>query len=104
MLNSRVHALLGGMVRNFCECYNRSGIIPGIREGMNIEERAQATIAVGCRTFRFGVGTPANTTYNTHQKTQPDVRRVHAADHRSGTDLFPAGWVDYELVAFQTAP
>ena len=26
-----VHELLGGMVRNHCECYNTAGIIPGIR-------------------------------------------------------------------------
>src|SRR5277367_523105 len=35
-----VHALLGGMVRNHCECYNTAGIIPGIRQGMSIKERA----------------------------------------------------------------
>src|SRR5215471_10220216 len=30
-LNLPVHAVLGGMVRNYCECYNTSGIIPGVR-------------------------------------------------------------------------
>src|SRR5579862_860283 len=25
-----VHELLGGMVRNYCECYNTAGMIPGI--------------------------------------------------------------------------
>ena len=25
-----VHQLLGGMVRNYCECYNTAGIIPGV--------------------------------------------------------------------------
>src|SRR5437016_925529 len=29
-----VHAVLGGMVRNYCECYNTAGTIPGIRPGM----------------------------------------------------------------------
>ena len=29
--NLPVHALLGGMVRNYCECYNTSGTIPGVR-------------------------------------------------------------------------
>ena len=28
-----VHQLLGGMVRNYCECYNTAGIIPGITAG-----------------------------------------------------------------------
>ena len=69
VLNQPVHALLGGMVRNFCECYNTAGSVPGIRPGMSVKERAQATIAAGYRAFRFGAAdTPANTTYNTHQK------------------------------------
>ena len=64
-----VHALLGGMVRNHCECYNTAGSVPGIRQGMSIKERAQATIAAGYRSFRFGAAdTPSNTTFNTHQK------------------------------------
>jgi galactonate dehydratase len=64
-----VHALLGGMVRNYCECYNTAGIIPGIKPGMSIKERAQATIEAGYRAFRMGAAdTPANTTFNTRQK------------------------------------
>jgi L-alanine-DL-glutamate epimerase-like enolase superfamily enzyme len=34
--NLPVHELLGGMVRNYCECYNTAGILPGITEGMSI--------------------------------------------------------------------
>jgi galactonate dehydratase len=69
VLNQPVHALLGGMVRNYCECYNTSGVIPGVRQGMSVKERAQLTIAAGYRAFRFGAAeTPANTTFNTHQK------------------------------------
>src|SRR5436305_2879714 len=64
-----VHAILGGMVRNYCECYNTAGIIPGIRQGMNLKERAQLTIAAGYRAFRMGAAdTPANTTFNTREK------------------------------------
>src|SRR5580700_3179896 len=63
-----VHAVLGGMVRNYCECYSTSGIIPGIRSGMSIKERAQATLAAGYRAFRMGAADlPANTTFNTHE-------------------------------------
>ncbi|MGA2600127.1 MAG: mandelate racemase/muconate lactonizing enzyme family protein [Bryobacteraceae bacterium] len=63
-----VHAVLGGMVRNHCECYNTAGIIPGIRQGMGVKERAQATIEAGYRAFRMGAADlPANTTYNTHE-------------------------------------
>ncbi len=63
-----VHAVLGGMVRNHCECYNTAGIIPGVRQGMSVKERAQATIEAGYRAFRMGAADlPANTTYNTHE-------------------------------------
>src|SRR6201997_3766310 len=64
-----VHQLLGGMVRDHVECYNTAGIIPGITEGMSIKDRARLTIEAGYRAFRFGaVDTPANTTFNTHEK------------------------------------
>ena len=54
-----VHALLGGMVRNYCECYNTAGIIPGIQAGMSLKERAQPTIAAGYRAFRMGAADAA---------------------------------------------
>jgi galactonate dehydratase len=41
VLNMPVHTVLGGIVRNYCECYSTSGIIPGVRSGMSIRERAQ---------------------------------------------------------------
>jgi L-alanine-DL-glutamate epimerase-like enolase superfamily enzyme len=64
-----VHALLGGMVRNYCECYNTAGNIPGVRPGMRIKERAQLTIAAGYRAFRMGAAdAPANATYNTRER------------------------------------
>jgi len=60
------------MVRNHCECYNTAGVIPGIRQGMSIKERAHATIEAGYRAFRMDA---ASTTPNTHlqyaRKTQP---------------------------------
>lgn len=64
-----VHAILGGMARNFCECYNTAGLIPGIKSGMSIRERAQATVEAGYRAFRMGAAdTPPNTTYNTRER------------------------------------
>ncbi len=67
--NLPVHKLLGGMVRNYCECYNTAGIIPGVQPGMGIKERAHLTIAAGYRAFRMGAAdTPANTTFNTHER------------------------------------
>ena len=68
-LNQPVHVLLGGMARNYCECYNTAGIVPGIQGGMSLKERAQLTIAAGYRAFRMGAAdAPANTTYNTHER------------------------------------
>src|SRR3954469_9372112 len=64
-----VHALLGGTVRNFCECYNTAGVIPGIKQNMGIRERAQLTMEAGYRCFRMdAASTRPNTTYNTHER------------------------------------
>jgi L-alanine-DL-glutamate epimerase-like enolase superfamily enzyme len=69
VLQLPVHQILGGAVRNYCECYNTAGIIPGVQPGMSIRERAQLTIAAGYRAFRMGAAdAPANTTYNTHER------------------------------------
>jgi galactonate dehydratase len=67
--NLPVHELLGGMVRNYCECYNTAGVIPGVTGATPIKERARATIEAGYRAFRFGaVDLPANTTFNTRER------------------------------------
>lgn len=67
--NMPVHQALGGMVRNHVECYNTAGIIPGIKPGMNVKERAQLTIEAGYRAYRMGAAdTPANTTFNTRER------------------------------------
>jgi L-alanine-DL-glutamate epimerase-like enolase superfamily enzyme len=64
-----VHALLNGMAREHCECYNTGGIIPGIKPGMSIKERAQATLAAGYRAFRMdAAGTRPNTVYNPRER------------------------------------
>jgi galactonate dehydratase len=68
VLNLPVHAILGGMVRNYCECYNTSGNVPGIRDRMSVKEKAQATIEAGYRAFRMGAADiAANTVFNTHE-------------------------------------
>jgi galactonate dehydratase len=69
VLKLPVHQILGGAVRNHCECYNTAGAIPGIEPGMSVRERAKLTMAAGYRAFRMGAAdTPANTTFNTHEK------------------------------------
>src|SRR6202171_3123557 len=61
--------ILGGMVRDHCECYNTAGVIPGIRQGMSVKERAQATVEAGYRAFRMGAAdSRPNTTYNTRER------------------------------------
>jgi len=68
-LSLPVHEILGGAVRNFCECYNTSGVIPGVQRGMGIKDRAHLTIAAGYRAFRMGAAeAPPNGTYNTHER------------------------------------
>lgn len=69
VLGRPVHAVLGGMARNYCECYNTAGIIPGIQPGMGIKERAQATMAAGYRAFRMdAASTRGTTTFNTRER------------------------------------
>jgi len=81
--NLPVHQLLGGMVRNYCECYNTAGIIPGITPGMGIKDRARLTIEAGYRAFRFGaMDLPANTTFNTRERITH--LREQCADAREG--------------------
>jgi L-alanine-DL-glutamate epimerase-like enolase superfamily enzyme len=69
VLKLPVHALLGGMVRNFCECYNTAGIIPTIKPGMSTKDRAQATVEAGYRAFRMDAASAApNTTFNIRER------------------------------------
>ena len=67
--NMPVHQVLGGMVRNYCECYNTAGSIPGVEPGMGIKDRARLTIEAGYRAFRMGAADrPINSTFNTHER------------------------------------
>jgi galactonate dehydratase len=64
-----VHEVLGGMVRNYCECYNTAGKIPGVTPGMSIKDRARLTIEAGYRAFRMGAtDLPIYSTFNTHER------------------------------------
>ena len=63
------------MVRNYCECYNTAGIIPGVTPGMSIQDRARLTIEAGYRAFRFdALDLPVNTTYNTRERITRHAR------------------------------
>ena len=68
-LGQPIHAILGGMVRNYCESYNTSGVIPEIRRGMSLKERAAATIAAGYRAFRMGAAdTRGTSSFNSRER------------------------------------
>src|ERR1700685_623809 len=45
VLKVPVHEILGGSTRKYCECYNTGGVVPAIKPGMSLKERAAATIA-----------------------------------------------------------
>src|SRR3954471_24552293 len=45
VLKLPVHQILGGATRNYCECYNTGGVVPGITANMSLKDRAAATIA-----------------------------------------------------------
>ncbi len=75
-----VHAVLGGMTRNFCECYNTAGTIPGIERDMSVRDRARITVQAGYRAFRMGAAdTPANTVYNTRERLNQLVEECQQA-------------------------
>jgi L-alanine-DL-glutamate epimerase-like enolase superfamily enzyme len=87
VLNLPVHEILGGAVRNYCECYNTAGIIPGIGPNSTTQERARATIEAGYRAFRFGAADlPANTTFNTHERITYLRQECAAAREGVGKD------------------
>ncbi|HVU45769.1 MAG TPA: mandelate racemase/muconate lactonizing enzyme family protein [Terracidiphilus sp.] len=87
VLNLPVHEILGGAVRNYCECYNTAGIIPGIVPNSTTQERARATIEAGYRAFRFGAADlPANTTFNTHERITYLRQECAAAREGVGKD------------------
>ena len=77
-----VHEILGGAVRNYCECYATGGGRPagaaqagGATARLSLRERARATMEAGYRAFRMGAGdTQVGAVFNTHER----VRKVAA--------------------------
>ncbi|MGD0965593.1 MAG: mandelate racemase/muconate lactonizing enzyme family protein [Candidatus Acidiferrales bacterium] len=74
-----VHEILGGTVRNYCECYQTSG--PSAADKTtSLKDRAAKAMADGYRCYRVDasisptVGTPiVNDVYNTHQRVHEVV-------------------------------
>ena len=84
-----VHDLLGGAVRNHCECYATGGAPPRAGAGpLSLGERARATIEAGYRAFRMGAGdTRTGEVFNTHErvrKVAADCKEVRAGVGKDG--------------------
>ena len=93
-LSCPVHQILGGTVRNFVECYNTAGIIPGITPEMSTKERARLTMEAGYRVFRFGaVDAPRDSTYDTRK--QITHLREECAEAREGVGVDGNWAVDF---------
>jgi len=81
-----VHELLGGAVRNHCECYGTGGGGGGGK--LSLRERARAAMEVGYRAFRMGAGdTAVGGVFNTHER----VRKVAADCKEAREGVGPNG-------------
>ncbi|MDX1984620.1 MAG: mandelate racemase/muconate lactonizing enzyme family protein [Bryobacteraceae bacterium] len=85
-----VHELLGGMVRNYCECYATGGGRPAgtnPNERLSLRERAKATMEAGYRAFRMGAGdTQAEGVFNTHERVRKVARDCKEVREGVGPD------------------
>ncbi len=87
VLKQPVHALLGGMVRNYCELYNTAGQIPGVTAKTPTKERAAATMAAGYKCFRFGAAdSPANGVFDTRERINHLAQQCQQAREGVGPD------------------
>ncbi len=74
VLGLPVHEMLGGAVRNYCECYATGGVRPaggaaGVK--LSLRERARAVMEAGYRVFRMGAGdVPVGGVYNTRERVR----------------------------------
>ena len=80
VLNAPVHQLLGGMARNYMECYYTGG---NLGPNASVKERAQATMAAGFRAFRMDSASVAEgNVYNSHERVNQLYR--DAVEAREG--------------------
>jgi len=81
-----VHELLGGITRDYCECYATGGARPAgtpANTPLSLKERARATMEAGYRAFRMGAGdVPIGNVFDTRtvvRKIEQDCRDVRDA-------------------------
>lgn len=91
VLNLAVHELLGGAVRDHCECYATGGARPpgaNPNERLSLRERARATMEAGYRAFRMGAGdTAIGGVFNTMER----IRKVAADCKEAREGVGPDG-------------
>jgi L-alanine-DL-glutamate epimerase-like enolase superfamily enzyme len=85
-----VHEILGGTVRNYCECYVTGGVrLPNSPSGAppGIRERAHATMEAGYRVFRMGAGdVRQGEVFNTHERVHQVARDCKEAREGVGKE------------------
>jgi L-alanine-DL-glutamate epimerase-like enolase superfamily enzyme len=72
-LKAPLHEILGGAVRDYCDCYATGGVRPPAAAAgaarMSIGDRARATLEAGYRVFRMGAAdTPEGRVYDTRER------------------------------------
>jgi galactonate dehydratase len=83
-LDLPVHQILGGRVRNYCECYATSGVV----QRGPLRDRARAAIDAGYRAFRMGAAdVPAGGVYDPHHMVSEVIRQCREVREGVG----PAG-------------
>src|SRR3954454_22126088 len=73
-----LHELLGGSVRNYCECYGTTTVLPGPDgKPRPLADRARAAMDAGYRAFRMGAAdVPAGGVYNTHDAVRTVIQQA----------------------------
>jgi L-alanine-DL-glutamate epimerase-like enolase superfamily enzyme len=98
-----LHEMLGGAVREHCECYATGGARPAGAaappatgasgqagqggQRLSLKERARQTIEAGYRAFRMGAGdTQTGATFNTHERVRAVARDCREVREGVGKD------------------
>ena len=85
-----VHELLGGVARDYCECYLTGGAPPGTSPTakLSLRERARATMEAGYRAYRMGAAdVPIGDVYDTRSM----VRRIEQECREAREGVGPDG-------------
>jgi galactonate dehydratase len=84
-----VYQMLGGAVRNYCECYNTGNVRPP--DGVNgaqptLKDRVQATLAAGYKLYRMGAGDAGGGAWDVRTRLNQIGREAKAVREALGDD------------------